>query len=122
MSKWWNITILSAFSNLNLGFYDSMVFWYFLSPQKIQLLLKNHHFGNEEANSLIKMVENEDVLLEEYDQKVLELLKAEINMNNSSSDNDDETSSLNKSESISIVVDVGASSSNSSNDESDSTE
>ena len=78
LDKWWNVTILSAVSNLNLGWYDNMVFWYSLDPQKIQLLLKHHdtkHFGNR---SLIEMVQNDDVFLENYDKKVKQMLKSRM--------------------------------------------
>ena len=73
LDKWWNVTLLSAVANLKLNWYDQMVFWNALDPQKIQLLLKNHE-ASEDDNVLKKADEN-DVILEEYDQMVFKELR-----------------------------------------------
>merc|ERR1712039_335496 len=75
MDKWWDITLLSAVSNLHLGWYDNMVFWYSLDPQKIQLLLKYHDVSEQDGDSIMKRVQKDDSILQSYDEKVMRLLK-----------------------------------------------
>ena len=75
LDDWWNVSVLSAVSNLHLGWYDNMVFWYGLDPQKIQLLLKNHiSTGSDNAQSLYRMVKENDHILIDYDQMVKQKL------------------------------------------------
>ena len=73
LDDWWNVSVLSAVSNLHLGWYDNMVFWYGLDPQKIQLLLKNH-VSSDDAESLYQMVKENDHILIDYDKMVKEKL------------------------------------------------
>ena len=77
LDDWWNVTVLSAVSNLELSWYDNMVFWYSLDPQRIQLLLKNHASdatAAEDADNLIKMIKDNDQILIDYDQMVIKKL------------------------------------------------
>jgi hypothetical protein len=69
LDKWWNVTILSAVSNLHLNAFDCMVFWYNLDQTKIELLLK-HHMHDHDGKTLIQMMEDGGHLLAEYDQKI----------------------------------------------------
>lgn len=79
LNKWWDVTLLSAVSTLNLGWYDNMVFWYSLDPQKIQLLLKFHDVSKEDGDSLLERVMNDDTILSSYDEKVMKLLMEKKN-------------------------------------------
>lgn len=77
LDDWWNVSLLSAVSNLHLGWYDNMVFWYGLDPQKIQLLLKNHsapNDNNNDADHLLKMVKANDNILIDYDKMIIDKL------------------------------------------------
>jgi len=77
LDKWWNVTVLSAVSSLQLGLIDNMVFWYSLDPRKIQLLLKHHALdaGAGDSDTLTKLIEANDDILIDYDQKVMQQLK-----------------------------------------------
>jgi len=80
LDDWWNICVLAAVSNLHLGWYDNMVFWYNLDPQKIQLLLKDHS-GVHGSSTLRQMVEHDDSILIEYDQVVMRRLDGDVQTN-----------------------------------------
>ena len=81
LDDWWNITVLSAVSNLHLNWFDNMVFWNSLDPQKIQLLLKNHvePKGDEDGGrtnyDLRQVARESDIILDEYDARVFKILK-----------------------------------------------
>eukprot|EP01083_Nonionella_stella_P026846 73923_1 len=75
LDDWWNVTVLSAVSNLRLGWYDNMVFWYGLNPQKIQLLLKFHSSSDAaDSDSLRQKIKDNDDILLDYDKKVVKML------------------------------------------------
>merc|ERR1712218_34925 len=74
MNRWWNVTVLSVLSNLNLNWFDNMVFWASFDPQKIELLFKKHVVMAEGARILDYTLQN-DHILEEYDQKVFNMLR-----------------------------------------------
>jgi len=73
LENWWNVTLLSAVSNLKLNWYDNMVFWNALDPQKIQLLLKNHE-KTDDGEDVLKKARESDDILDKYDQKVIRML------------------------------------------------
>ena len=77
LDDWWNITLLSAVSNLNLNWFDNMVFWYSLDPRNTQLLLKNHvpqgksgSGPRKTCEDIRKKARESDVILDAYDDKV----------------------------------------------------
>ena len=78
LENWWNVTVLSAVANLKLNWYDNMVFWNALDPQKIQLLLKNHD-NNDSDDNVLAEARNSDKILEDYDQMVLRMLEQKKN-------------------------------------------
>ena len=80
LDDWWNITLLSAVSNLNLNWFDNTVFWCGMDPQKIQLLLKNHYVPKDYGAqlSILQVAEQSDVILKEYDAKVFDVLRGNV--------------------------------------------
>jgi len=74
IDNWWNITVLSAVSNLKMSSFDNMVFWSSLDPQKIQLLLKNHVAPGGD-DDVLKKAKDCDQILDDYDQRVFRMLE-----------------------------------------------
>jgi len=75
MKTWWNVTICSAVSNLKLHWFDTMVFWFSLEPRTIQLLLKNHAASDDEAaDGILDTVQENDTVLNKYDEEVMRLI------------------------------------------------
>ena len=80
LDDWWNITLLSAVSNLQLNWFDNMVFWYSLDPAMTELLLKNHVVPETKDGrrfSVLQKAKESDIILEEYDVKIFRMLKNE---------------------------------------------
>ena len=83
LDDWWNITLISAVSNLQLNLFDNMVFWFSLDPQKTQLLLKNHVEPRDESDggrrssyNVRQIAKESDKILNDYDAKVFRMLDA----------------------------------------------
>ena len=80
LDDWWNITLLSAVSNLQLNWFDNMVFWYSLDPAMTELLLKNHvvpETKDGQKFSVLRTAKESDIILEDYDAKIFKMLKNE---------------------------------------------